>query len=249
VQTNLKTSVSRLETQLSTLQAELAIARTDREAATQHAQQLETSAAHSRTEFDALRQQNEVLDERARDAESRVRMLLDQFENSVDNYRRQSQIPVGAAAAGINGGHHRAGHDSVSGDSIYTDDDNDGDSTPDASASNATRNSMALDNLASELDALRSHWETTNKAYRLSDRFDFERTPVSEKNELSESLAAWRKRMDIEDEEMERGGKTGDAMSATSSTENEHPQAANGSTASVGSAITAGVGPGGSAMI
>jgi len=116
VQENLRTSVSRLETQLSTLQAELATARADREAATQHVQQLEASAAHSRTEFDALRQQNEVLDERACDAESRVRMLLDQFESSVDNYRRQSQIPVGAAAVGINGGHHRAGNDSVSGD-------------------------------------------------------------------------------------------------------------------------------------
>jgi hypothetical protein len=59
---------------------------------------------------------------------------------------------------------------------------------------------MALDNLASELDALRSHWETTNKAYRLSDRFDFERTPTSEKSELTESLTQWRQRMDMEDD-------------------------------------------------
>jgi hypothetical protein len=34
-----------------------------------------------------------------------------------------------------------------------------------------------LDSLASELDALRSHWET-NKSYRLSNTFDFEKTSV-----------------------------------------------------------------------
>jgi hypothetical protein len=127
-------------------------------------------------------------------------MFLDQFETSVDNYRRRSQIP----AAALNGEHMRhRGHDSVaSADSIYTEDD--GSSTPDAGNvpnSAATRNSMALDNLASELDALRSHWETTNKAYRLSDRFDFERTPTSEKSDLSESLTSWRQRVDLEDDE------------------------------------------------
>ncbi|KAF2805385.1 uncharacterized protein BDZ99DRAFT_541257 [Mytilinidion resinicola] len=249
MQTNLKTSVSRLETQLSTLQAELATARTDRETAVQHAQELEAAATQSHSDLEALRQSNEILDQRARDAENRVRMLLDQFESSVDNYRRQSQIPAGAANIGVNGGHHRPGHDSISGDSIYSDDDNDGDgdSTPDASAA-ATRNSMALDNLASELDALRSHWETTNKAYRLSDRFDFERTPTSEKNELSESLAAWRKRMDLEDEEMQRGGKTGGAASIASETEKERDRAV-ANVSGVGTAGNAGVGPGGSAMI
>lgn len=42
------------------------------------------------------------------------------------------------------------------------------------SADDDGRNSMALDTLADELDALRSHWETTNKNYRLSDKLDFE---------------------------------------------------------------------------
>ncbi|KAJ8115440.1 hypothetical protein OPT61_g2915 [Boeremia exigua] len=51
---------------------------------------------------------------------------------------------------------------------------------------------MALDNLASELDALRSHWETTNKAYRLSDRFDFERTPTRETHDVDEGISQWR---------------------------------------------------------
>jgi hypothetical protein len=123
-------------------------------------------------------------------------MFLDQFETSVDSYRRQSQIPAG----GPNGDNirHRT-HDSVaSAESLYS--HNDDSSTPDATtrpASTATRNSMALDNLASELDALRSHWETTNKAYRLSDRFDFEKTPTSDKNDMSESLSQWRKQVDL----------------------------------------------------
>ncbi|KAF2192504.1 hypothetical protein K469DRAFT_735480 [Zopfia rhizophila CBS 207.26] len=193
MQANMKVTVTHLETQLSTLQSELASARQEAEASAKHAKE-------------ALRHQNEALEERTREAEHRVQMFLDQFETSVDNYRRQSQIP----ASGVNGerGHHHA-HDSIaSGDSIYSDDDDA--STPEAASTlNAanTRNSMALDSLASELDALRSHWETTNKAYRLSDRFDFERTPTSEKSELSESLTQWRKRMDLDDEEHEKGEK------------------------------------------
>lgn len=244
MQTNLKTSVSRLESQLSTLQSELASARQDRDAAAQHAQQLEASSQQSRAELEALRQQNELLEERTRDAEHRVQMFLDQFETSVDNYRRQSQIHP--SAPGINGGHvpHHGAHDSISDDSLYSGiGDGDGDSKPDSSATTAaaaTRNSVALDNLATELDALRSHWETTNKAYRLSDRFDFERTPTSEKSELSDSLTAWRKRMNLEDDEHERHEERKGSHSFSSGA-----PPSNG----VGSASSAGLGPGGSAMI
>ncbi|KAL2147091.1 hypothetical protein VTI28DRAFT_973 [Corynascus sepedonium] len=74
------------------------------------------------------------------------------------------------------------------------------------------RNSAALDSLANELETLRSHWEATNKNYRLSNTFDFDASPVTaavaanaapgRKDEnsaglgLSESLADWRKRLD-----------------------------------------------------
>lgn len=203
-QANMKTTVARLEGQLTTLQSELASVRQNHELAAKNAKEAETSAERSRADLETLRQENVLIEERARAAETRVQMFLDQFETSVDNYRRQSQTPGSA----INGEQirHRP-HDSIaSGDSIYS--DNDAASTPEivnGPNSSATRNSMALDNLASELDALRSHWETTNKAYRLSDRFDFEQTPTSEKNELSESLAQWRKRMDIEDDEDDNG--------------------------------------------
>lgn len=200
-QEKMKTSVAQLEAQLSTLQSELAATRQEAEAATKNAKDAESFIEQSRVDIEALHRQNATLEERAREAENRVQMFLDQFETSVDNYRRQSQPLIGGGPNGRPAGHRP--HDSIaSGDSIYSDDD--GSSTPDAGLapnSAATRNSMALDNLASELDALRSHWETTNKAYRLSDRFDFERTPTSEKSDLSESLSQWRKRMDMDDDD------------------------------------------------
>ncbi|KAF2703929.1 hypothetical protein K504DRAFT_451147 [Pleomassaria siparia CBS 279.74] len=224
-QASMKSTVAQLEAQLTTLQSELASARQNHEIATKNAEEAETTAEHSRAELETLRRENALIEERARAAETRVQMFLDQFETSVDNYRRQSQIPGSA----MNGEHmrHRA-HDSIaSGDSLYS--DNDASSTPEALTvpnSAATRNSMALDNLASELDALRSHWETTNKAYRLSDRFDFEQAPASEKNELNESLASWRQRITIEDD------NDGDEKEGSQS----HPSATT-------------TGPGGSVMI
>jgi hypothetical protein len=203
LQANMQTSVTRLEGQLAILQNELASARHEAETSAKLSRELESSAEQYRADLETLHRQNEGLEERAREAEQRVQMFLDQFETSVDNYRRQSQPPANSVNGDVR--QHRP-HDSIaSGESIYS--DNDGSSTPDAPnrpSSSATRNSMALDNLASELDALRSHWETTNKAYRLSDRFDFEKTPVSDKNELSDSLAQWRDRMDLEDDEMDK---------------------------------------------
>ncbi|KAF2476311.1 cell polarity protein-like protein [Lindgomyces ingoldianus] len=236
VQANMKATVSQLETQLSTLQSELASARQEAEAAAKHAKDLESLAEQSRTDLEALRRQNVIIEERAREAETRVQMFLDQFENTVDNYRRQSQIPT-SGVNGEDGGHRHHAHDSIaSGDSMYS--ENDDSSTPDASSATnvpATRNSMALDNLASELDALRTHWETTNKAYRLSDRFDFEKSSTSEKSELSESLAQWRKRMDLDDDEHEKREEQKERKGSQS-----HPSAA---------PSTVPAGPGGSTMI
>ena len=193
---NMKTSVARLESKLAALQTDLAAAQQEAASAAKRIQDAESSAQQHRSDLEALRLQNAELDERAREAEHRVQMFLDQFETSVDNYRRQSQPVVGAVNGQTRG--HRP-HDSIaSGESIYSED---GTITPDARPnSSATRNSMALDNLASELDALRSNWETTNKAYRLSDRFDFERTPTSERGEFND-LSEWRQRMNLDDDD------------------------------------------------
>ncbi|KAH3920936.1 hypothetical protein HBH56_011820 [Parastagonospora nodorum] len=192
-----KATVTNLEQQLARMQAEVSAARQEAEAATTRMKEAESSAEQTRGDLEALRRQHVIVEERAREAESRVQIFLDQFETSVDTYRRQSQLPAGST----NGEHTRhRNHDSIaSAESLYS--ENDGSSTPDASArrgSTATRNSMALDNLASELDALRSHWETTNKAYRLSDRFDFEKNPTADKNDMDESLSQWRKHVSSE---------------------------------------------------
>ncbi|EFX02401.1 cell polarity protein [Grosmannia clavigera kw1407] len=90
------------------------------------------------------------------------------------------------------------------------------DSSEAGSTYGEARNSAALDNLANELETLRSHWEATNKNYRLSNAFDFDNggagggnnngraassSPTKDGKEdgglgLSESLADWRKRLD-----------------------------------------------------
>ena len=78
-----------------------------------------------------------------------------------------------------------------------------------------SRNSLALDSLASELETLRSHWADTHRTYRLSNQFDFERsTPTTPSGHggMSEGLANWRKRLDAE--EAQKGG-------ARSSTDSE----------------------------
>ncbi|KAH7078587.1 hypothetical protein FB567DRAFT_139063 [Paraphoma chrysanthemicola] len=206
MQEKMKASVSTLEGQIARLQSDLATARHEAETAARSSKEAETKAEQGRLDLEALQRQHALVEERAREAESRVQMFLDQFETSVDSYRRQSQIP--ANEPNEHRAHHR-GHDSVaSADSLYSHDE--GSSTPDANnrrGSTATRNSMALDNLASELDALRSHWETTNKAYRLSDRFDFERNPTNDKNDLSDSLSEWRTRVDAENKSEAASGK------------------------------------------
>jgi chromosome segregation ATPase len=193
-------TVARFESQLSRLQSDLASARADAETAADATKQAEQTANQHFVDLESLRRQYSQMEERAREAESRVQMFLDQFESSVDNYRRRSQAPMDSAQAEPS---RQYTHDSVaSAESLYS--RHDGSSTPDANnrpGSAATRNSMALDNLASELDALRSHWETTNKAYRLSDRFDFERLPNSDKSDLGEPLSQWRSGTDMDDDD------------------------------------------------
>lgn len=62
---------------------------------------------------------------------------------------------------------------------------------------------MALDSLASELDALRSHWESNNRNnHRLSSNFDLDQTPTKETHDgtsISESVTNWRRRLEEEE--------------------------------------------------
>ncbi len=135
-------------------------------------------------------------------------------ETSVGSYRRRSRQVASMGSdqlrdvsattvPGTNGQGHARNESSETG-SVY-------------GSMGEGRNSTALDNLANELETLRTHWETTSKNYRLSNAFDFDSNAVGGggvgggggstggrrdgKDDdtglgLSESLADWRKRLD-----------------------------------------------------
>lgn len=147
-------------------------------------------------QLEQMRVENANLEQRAHDAEQKVSLLLDQVEHSVDSYRRQSRQELGAPTNGMGAmgamgamGHTR--NESSEVESVY-------------GGNNEARNSTALDNLASELETLRTHWEATSKNYRLSTNLDLD--PAAGRREddghglgLSESLADWRKKLDTDD--------------------------------------------------
>ncbi|KAE9983892.1 hypothetical protein Vi05172_g9889 [Venturia inaequalis] len=233
-QMSLKSTMTTLETQITSLKNDLSQAEKEREAmhteATQsqaaHEAQMKHFAERARADLDALRHENELLERRAEQAETKVQSFLDQFESSVDNYRRQSRQPT----QGPNGVRGRKQTNSISGDSIYstvtdTDVEDDAESngsgevtpsahsfptagiaggvSPSQSRHVRDRSSMALDSLATELDTLRSQWQETNKKnYRLSDKFEFERSPSTPGNfahglntpdSISGAEGSWRK--------------------------------------------------------
>lgn len=221
LQEEIRTSQEQLEEQLEHVQQQLAETRQAQEEASKNSEEANARLMASRKDLEQLQQENALLEQRAHDAETKVSMLLDQVETSVGNYRRQSrQVPSIASAEQIapalqkapsgtssttnGGGHARAGSSDSA--SVY-------ETMGDA------RNSAALDNLANELETLRSHWEATNKNYRLSNTFDFEMptsghaisstgaSAVADDKEkeapevgnglgMNQSLADWRKRLD-----------------------------------------------------
>lgn len=201
LQEEIVTSGMQMEQKLNSVKAELAESKRQHEHVSRSSDDANKKFETQRKDLDQLRSENSLLEQRATDAEERVALLLDQVEHSVDSYRRRSrQVPL-AASDSTNGavaplGHARA--ESSEAGSEY------GGNSLDA------RNSAALDNLASELETLRTHWEATNKNYRLSTNFDFDPPADGKKSEdanasgLSESLADWRKKLDAE----EGGDKT-----------------------------------------
>ncbi|QIW98342.1 hypothetical protein AMS68_003860 [Peltaster fructicola] len=230
---NHKTAMNALESRLTSIQSQLQAAETEREhAKALHATSqsdlstLQATHTETRGDIERLQRENASLDERARDAEAKVQLLLDQVESSVDNYRRQSRMSVGGAVPLVNGTHARnLSNISSNTSTLQTHSRNisEGGDTYEASESgdgDATRNSLALDSLASELDALRSHWETTNRNYRLSDRFDFDRPAgANGSNGEFSGLSSWRRDLDLgNDDEVEE--------ITTTPTTTDHPAAA-----------------------
>lgn len=201
LQKRMNSSIADLESQLSKLKDELALAQADNEKyraeVDEARQKLADTADRTKAEVEQLKQENSLLEARAADAEQKVTMLLDQVEASVGNYRRQSQHVHGLN--GISRTHSNASSNTVNGSSAapkadinFLHDDSFLDN----------RGSLALDSLANELEALRSHWESTNRNYRSSTQLDLDRTPSKETSDvggLSSSMADWRRRVDEEE--------------------------------------------------
>ncbi|RMZ78427.1 hypothetical protein DV738_g3855, partial [Chaetothyriales sp. CBS 135597] len=189
--------ISALETNLASVQKDLEHARAERQRQDSEHEQLVLSHKQAEKELEALRSENALLESKRDEAEQRVTMLLDQVGNSVSQYRRQSQIPTGASA--LNGISHvrEQSESTVTG----------GSSTLEHDADNETqRGSLALENLASELETLKSQWENTSRSnYRLSHQFDLERTPTREtaRSELGDGLLDWRRRLEQEERDAE----------------------------------------------
>ena len=206
MQESVKTSIYHFENQISEVQTQLQETQHERDQFRNQNDQLAILTQQAQADIDKLRSENTTLEARASDAESKVTMLLDQMEHSVDSYRRQSHVqPNGAQHArnqsntsNYTGGANHSQTNSIGGESFST--------------TGLDRNSMALDNLASELETLRTQWEGTHRTYRLSNNFDFEREPANGAGEgLSNSLASWRKRLDAEERDKEGGPKGADA--------------------------------------
>jgi hypothetical protein len=171
LQQDLEASSTKLQQQAQNVQQELDMAKRERDTAVKSHEDTSRRLGNSRKDLELLQQENAQLERRAQDAEQKVSLLLDQVETSVDNYRRRSRqvastgsdVAVQAGVPGLAGanglGHNR--QESSEAESLY-------------GGLGDARNSTALDNLANELETLRSHWETTNKSYRLSNTFDFE---------------------------------------------------------------------------
>lgn len=140
------------------------------------ARNIEQQLDRQRQELENAQRTNGTLETRAVEAERKVQMLLDTVGTTVKIYRRSSQMSMP-------NGHIQHGRDfsvnSLGAESNYSvaNEGDREDTQNETSGSTAAvvlegRNSVALDSLANELETLRAQWQTTSKAYRLSDTSD-----------------------------------------------------------------------------
>ncbi|KAI0188032.1 kelch domain-containing protein [Xylaria flabelliformis] len=182
------------EQQFAKVQKEFEVVKSERDTATKSSEDLSQQLAAREKHLNQLQQDHDLFEKRALEAEEKVGLLLDQVETSVGNYRRRSRINSDPDNTPTMNGKGHVRQESSEAESLY------------GEGLAGDRNSAALENLASELDLLRSHWETRNKSYRLSNAFDFETPKRDDEGHglgLSESLADWRKRLDTEERENE----------------------------------------------
>lgn len=225
LQASTSSSISGMEVRLANLKDELAAALSERDVTLSEQKAIKAELANiaekSRSELEDLKKENSLLETRALDAEQKVTMLLDQVETSVVNYRRQSQQLPNNAANGM--GRLSRTHSNASSNMIGLARSRAGSTVSQDDSFLDHRNSFALDSLANELDVLRSHWETTNRSYRMSTQFDFDQTPTKDTygEGLSDSLANWRKKLDEEDS---RADTPQQASSASTPTQSNAPR-------------------------
>ena len=195
--------VSILETRMAAVHKELAAAQIERDQQRSEHENVLRFTRQAEQELAQLKSENSMLETRALDAEHKVTMLLDQVGQSVGHYRRQSHLQQAqqqgppSQHTGANGiGHARDISVSTATETSSHEDE----------VADDKRGSEALDNLANELETLRTQWESSTRNYRLSKEFDFEKTPTRETHggELSDSLATWRKRLEDEERESPR---------------------------------------------
>ncbi|KAL8967680.1 MAG: hypothetical protein Q9183_002803, partial [Haloplaca sp. 2 TL-2023] len=199
MQASVKDSVGQLERQLEEIQQELYTAQEERDhyrhGNEQYQQQLTETTQQAHKELEELKNENEMLESRAMEAEQRVTLLLDQVGSSVTNYRRQSQqmnghhrnISTNSTATvepppPLNNNNPPSNLGSQQGSQRNMGGHSQSNSVATDTTFNTTgRDSMALDHLASELETLRTHWEGTHRNYnRNSNQYsDYERTPTS----------------------------------------------------------------------
>ncbi|KAK5091418.1 Negative regulator of mitotic exit [Lithohypha guttulata] len=210
IKVQMQSQIQTLESNLLSVQDDLETARSERDKQKSSYEELSRSIQKREKDLNDLKSENSMLETRALDAEHRVTMLLDQVGTSVNNYRRQSQMqPI----AGVNGLANNRASSSIAGHNRPTSAGSVADTNSEAGDQDDGRGSVALDNLASELETLKAQWESQSRSYRLSDRFDFERTPTREAHgtgnntsgDLSESMARWRNEPE-EDERTPSGG-------------------------------------------
>jgi len=194
LENEVKASSVRLDQQLTEVRKELEAVQHERDIAAESKKDLEEQLRVQEKDLEQMQEENALIEKRAQEAEDKVSLLLDQVGTSVGNYRRRSRMnsDPNANAPNLNGkGHER--QESSEAESVY-------------GGLGDARNSAALDSLASELDMLRSHWES-RKVNRLSNAFDFDgtikRDDESRSLGLSESLADWRKRLEAEEHDID----------------------------------------------
>lgn len=182
------TQIRMLEDNMASVKHDLEKAQTERDEQKASYEELSRNIEKRERQLAELKNENSMLETRALDAEHRVTMLLDQVGSSVNNYRRASQmqaLPPNGVSPNLNNLNRAKSPSEAT------------DTSSQAGEHNEARGSLALDNLASELETLKAQWESQSRSYRLSDRFDFERTPTRESHhggggDLSQSLANFR---------------------------------------------------------